>query len=1016
MKRILTILILFFVCFLTKGQSNGDPVGFPTLNSAPYYKYSGYLQVADGKAFINGTTDTNWHPRFAGTQIYKSSDSSIYWWTGNIWVKASSGSGGSQGFQDVLTVDPDLTGNNIVDGGAFAFEWLNNSAYRIQTSSGSESASIDFIGSGDANIYTSSSITLNAGDSIFNIPQPPQYSGNSTYSIGWEAGKLVSTNPGVVVTGNVYYAIDSTNTPPGGPATGDVYMVGGAGTGAWSGHNYDIATWNGASWDFTDPTTGDVAVVTSTKKTYKYNGSTWVITGGIPLLVGGNNLNTFLEFGALSNNGVAWITNGLRRISITNGGAISFNRGANAYTFPSTNSAGVLTNNGSGTLTWSAAAAGTVTSVGLTMPTGFSVANSPVTSSGTLAVTTTLNGILKGDGSGFGTVTIGSGLSYDGTTLTATATAPTWQQTLDATNGQIITTDHTITATGLSWVHNGGRFTWNASDSILLGAATKISFSSLDSLNGRASVNWFKSARAFWGASSLAYIGVDSIGFRIQNGLIYALGTTTGTGSIGRIDPTTKALGYSSTIALGSEVAGVLTEGFGGTNQTTYTTGDILYATGANTLGKRGIGSANQVLTVSGGVPTWATPSTSPFSRGVMSGVNSLNLIYQTTLTDSVVLGNLTSGTPLAKLHSVGTAYFSGIVGIGQSPATSSTYELQVSGDILATATLRTNGAAAIGTFADAAAGTQYLHVQHNNTSGGIGVKVGNGVSSTNGNQIGYQFTISANQTSAGAGVGHVGYQSSIGQGVGSTFVSNYMLGFENIMSLQSTSATDIPTGDGFRNTISRTGAGTQKYTVFSAFHDRGITGTSLMAATYYGVKLDSSLSTNGTTIYGIYQSKNTANSIKNVLEGPTSIGGTITNDAASAGSVGEEVVGIQSTYTNYTTTATYQNITSITLTAGDWDLSSFFTYSSNGSTITAASNAIFVISTTTASAAGAIEGRNIAYLPQAALLGTSLFSDAIPDYRVSISATTTYYLNTQATFTLGNPQYVGGLRARRMR
>lgn len=145
-------------------------------------------------------------------------------------------------------------------------------------------------------------------------------------------------------------------------------------------------------------------------------------------------------------------------------------------------------------------------------------------------------------------------------------------------------------------------------------------------------------------------------------------------------------------------------------------------------------------------------------------------------------------------------------------------------------------------------------------------------------------------------------------------------------------------------------------------------------------------------------------------------IAGSATNDNATAGYVGEEISAIQSTYTNYTTSATYQNITSITLTAGDWDLSAFFTYSSNSATITAASNAIFAISTTTASAAGATEGRNIAYLPQAALLGTSLFSEAISPYRVSISSTTTYYLNSQATFTLGNPQYVGGLRARRVR
>lgn len=48
---------------------------------------------------------------------------------------------------------------------------------------------------------------------------------------------------------------------------------------------------------------------------------------------------------------------------------------------------------------------GTVTSVALTMPSGFSVTGSPVTTSGTLAVSTTLNGILKGNGTGFTTAT-----------------------------------------------------------------------------------------------------------------------------------------------------------------------------------------------------------------------------------------------------------------------------------------------------------------------------------------------------------------------------------------------------------------------------------------------------------------------------------------------------------------------------------------------------------------------------------------------------------------------------------
>lgn len=49
----------------------------------------------------------------------------------------------------------------------------------------------------------------------------------------------------------------------------------------------------------------------------------------------------------------------------------------------------------------------------------------------------------------------------------------------------------------------------------------------------------------------------------------------------------------------------------GGTGIASYTIGDILYASGATTLSKLAIGSNNQVLTVSAGVPTWATPAAS---------------------------------------------------------------------------------------------------------------------------------------------------------------------------------------------------------------------------------------------------------------------------------------------------------------------------------------------------------------------------------------------------------------------
>lgn len=53
-------------------------------------------------------------------------------------------------------------------------------------------------------------------------------------------------------------------------------------------------------------------------------------------------------------------------------------------------------------------------------------------------------------------------------------------------------------------------------------------------------------------------------------------------------------------------LAGTLGAISGGTSQSTYATGDILYASNTNTLSKLGIGATGTVLTVSGGVPSWA--------------------------------------------------------------------------------------------------------------------------------------------------------------------------------------------------------------------------------------------------------------------------------------------------------------------------------------------------------------------------------------------------------------------------
>ena len=61
-------------------------------------------------------------------------------------------------------------------------------------------------------------------------------------------------------------------------------------------------------------------------------------------------------------------------------------------------------------------------------------------------------------------------------------------------------------------------------------------------------------------------------------------------------------------------VAGTLSATSGGTGQSTYATGDILYASASNTLSKLTAGTNGQVLTLASGVPSWAASTSSGVS------------------------------------------------------------------------------------------------------------------------------------------------------------------------------------------------------------------------------------------------------------------------------------------------------------------------------------------------------------------------------------------------------------------
>ncbi len=73
--------------------------------------------------------------------------------------------------------------------------------------------------------------------------------------------------------------LDIITTPPASPSAGDRYIVGVGGTGAFSGHDNDIAQWNGTTWDFTSPNKGFACYIESLGSEEVFNGTGWVKFG-----------------------------------------------------------------------------------------------------------------------------------------------------------------------------------------------------------------------------------------------------------------------------------------------------------------------------------------------------------------------------------------------------------------------------------------------------------------------------------------------------------------------------------------------------------------------------------------------------------------------------------------------------------------------------------------------------------------------------------------------------------------
>lgn len=137
---------------------------------------------------------------------------------------------------------------------------------------------------------------------------------------------------------------------------------------------------------------------------------------------------------------------------------------------------------------------------------------------------------------------------------------------------------------------------------------------------------------------------------------------------------------------------------------------------------------------------------------------------------------------------------------------------------------------------------------------------------------------------------------------------------------------------------------------------------------------------------------------------------GTVAADNAPAGTYGEYVESVIASGSAVSLTdATTANITSISLTAGDWDVEGNVNLLGTGATFTAGASGI---NTTTAT----LPTTGKANFVDGDLTGNFTEGMSLSRVRVNVSSTTTVYLVGRATFSAGTVTGYGAITARRIR
>jgi hypothetical protein len=349
-----------------------------------------------------------------------------------------------------------------------------------------------------------------------------------------------------------------------------------------------------------------------------------------------------------------------------------------------------------------------------------------------------------------GTITAGTGISVTNGAGSITIAATTALPTGSVTNS-------TLTYNGSNWIENpgvrtttGGVITSIATSNQLVLGASPLTTTINAAVPGAARTFTIPDVGA--NASFVMTEGAQTI-----NGNKTISGTTNLsalTASLPlKLDASKNITAAGIDLSSATEVLNTLPVNRGGTSFSTYATGDILYASAANTLSKLPIGSNGQFLTIASGVPAWASGSIMQYdvSSAQTSSTTASNFLF------NVQYGTITGAATGARIASVTTASNSSATGLaitatgtGTSTATALTLAATGSSTKYALTVADGSGFSGFGTTAP----THVVHAVNSATTDEVAAVLGNASGSTSNQAIGVWGDASNN---ASANTGSIG-------------------------------------------------------------------------------------------------------------------------------------------------------------------------------------------------------------------------------------------------------------------